>query len=167
MSSNLAVNDRYAAAVRSEVSFRVSEPAEVCRINPLVARVKDRVRNLGYPASAMELDIPLALTEALANAVVHGNKSDPRKRVVLAVEATECVFRCSVTDQGGGFDYSSVPPPGFGEEEPLSHGRGIMLIRSLMTEVSYNRAGNQIRMALKFDHGNCNDPQQRRLMHGK
>lgn len=153
MSSGLAVNDRY--TVGTGISFRISETAGVNRISPIVAFVKERLSGLGYPQSAMDLDIPLALTEALANAVVHGNKRDPRKRVILAVNATECVFRCSVTDQGPGFDHSSVQAPDFGEEQPLNHGRGIFLIKSLMTEVSYNRSGNQIRMLLRFNHGNC------------
>jgi len=153
MTSNLAVSERY--SVDDGVSFRISEPAEVCRINPMVASVKDRVRDLGYPQSAMDLDIPLALTEALANAIVHGNKNNPKKRVVLAVEANECVFRCSVTDQGPGFDHSTVPAPDFEAGDPLTHGRGLFLIKSLMTEVSYNRSGNQIRMTLRLNHENC------------
>ena|SRR5262245_34923489 len=134
----------------SHVSFAFSEPAEVWRIEQIVRRVKTKIRDLGYPQSVMDLDIPLALTEALANAVIHGNHSNPDKQVFVSVSASTSLFRCSVADEGPGFDYSSCGDIEVPDDEPLTHGRGIYLIKTLMSEVSFNKDGNEIDMTLRF-----------------
>jgi anti-sigma regulatory factor (Ser/Thr protein kinase) len=100
----------------------------------------------------MGLDIPLALTEALANAVVHGSSLDSSKRVLVSIKASRNVFSCAITDEGPGFDHTSAPEFSATDDYPLTHGRGIFLIKNLMSRVSFNPAGNQIRMRLVLPH---------------
>jgi serine/threonine-protein kinase RsbW len=87
--------------------------------------------------------IGVAVQEALANAIVHGNLSDPEKTVRISITVNEnCDLLVSVKDSGSGFDPSSLPNPIAVENLLASHGRGIFLIRQLMDEVDF-----------KFDHG--------------
>ena len=101
-------------------------------------------------AGEKETAIELALTEALANAVVHGAKADPSKII-------ECDVACDenhrmlivVRDPGEGFDPSNIPNPVIGENLYSSHGRGIYLINQLMDEVKYLKNGTEIQMIKK------------------
>jgi serine/threonine-protein kinase RsbW len=87
--------------------------------------------------------IGLALREALANAIVHGNHCDPEKAVCIFVVVNEnCDLLASVKDSGSGFDPSELRNPTAAENLLAPHGRGIFLIRHLMDEVDF-----------KFDHG--------------
>jgi serine/threonine-protein kinase RsbW len=98
-------------------------------------------------ATGKEDDIELALTEALANAVVHGAKEDPSKTV-------ECIVACDeqrgmlimVRDPGPGFDPKAIPNPCNGSNIYSNHGRGIFLINQLMDEVAFHKNGTEIHM---------------------
>jgi serine/threonine-protein kinase RsbW len=91
--------------------------------------------------------IELALTEALANAVVHGAKADPSQII-------ECDVACDeergmlivVRDPGKGFDPQNIPNPIQGENIFSNHGRGIYLINQLMDEVKFAKNGTEIHM---------------------
>lgn len=87
--------------------------------------------------------VELALREALANAIVHGNNSDPEKSVRLCVGiGPDCNVLIVVKDAGSGFDPSQLPNPVIGENVFAAHGRGIFLINRLMDNVNFS-----------FDHG--------------
>jgi len=98
-------------------------------------------------ADGKEQAIELALSEALANAVVHGCKSDPSKVV-------ECDVACDqnhsllivVRDPGEGFDPGSIPNPVVGQNIYSGHGRGVYLITQLMDEVKFLKNGTEIHM---------------------
>ncbi len=88
--------------------------------------------------------VQLAVEEALVNAIKHGNRSDPGKTVTVSCWLSEDLFRIEIEDQGDGFDPATVPDPTSPErlEEPT--GRGIMLMRTFMTKVTYNAKGNAV-----------------------
>lgn len=130
-------------------SFSIVIPSDIAYINDIIVIVRQRLSKLQYPLTLVEFDIPLAITEALANAIIHGNRRDSNKTVKLSITATPYVFICIVTDMGEGFNYPSLSPIPDGVDDPPSSGRGISLIRSMMSRVSFNRSGNQIRMVLK------------------
>lgn len=98
-------------------------------------------------AEGNEFQIELALREALANAIVHGCKNDPSKKVECCVACTESSdVVILVRDPGEGFIPSAVPNPLAAENVHATHGRGIYLINQLMDEVSFERNGAEIRM---------------------
>lgn len=90
--------------------------------------------------------IKLALEEALANAIKHGNAGDPDKHVTLEFCIEEDQVRISISDEGGGFDPEQVPDPTLDENLTKPYGRGVMLMRTYMDEVSYNASGNCVTM---------------------
>ena len=91
--------------------------------------------------------IKLALEEALANAIKHGNSGDPDKHVIVEFSIEDDRFQISISDEGGGFDPEDVPDPTLDENLTKPYGRGVMLMRTYMDEVSYNEAGNCVTMS--------------------
>lgn len=92
------------------------------------------------------IDVVVALDEAIVNAIKHGNGYDPGKRVTIVAEITSGEARFEVADEGAGFSVQDVPDPCAPENLLRTSGRGILLIRSIMDEVSYNDRGNAITM---------------------
>jgi serine/threonine-protein kinase RsbW len=90
----------------------------------------------------------VGVAEALANAMIYGNGSDPSKRVRVEVELDPERINVRVVDQGKGFVPGSVPDPTLPEHLEATGGRGLFLIRSLMDEVDFNECGNCIRLTL-------------------
>ena len=88
--------------------------------------------------------VRLALEEALVNAVKHGNRGDPAKRVRLRFRVMAGRFVAEVEDEGGGFDPQQVPDPFAPENRERDGGRGLLLIRHYMSWVRYNAAGNRV-----------------------
>jgi serine/threonine-protein kinase RsbW len=93
------------------------------------------------------LEIVLAVQEALANAVVHGCGNDSSKNVACRLQCEdEGRIVITVTDPGPGFSPESIAAPTRSENLHTDHGRGVYLIRQLMDEVRFARAGSEIRM---------------------
>jgi serine/threonine-protein kinase RsbW len=94
-----------------------------------------------------ELDVELALREVLANAVLHGNRQDPEKRIHISC----CIHfggdvSIVVKDEGKGFDPSKIPDPTAIDNIESHHGRGIYLMRTLMDEVHFEQGGAEVHM---------------------
>ncbi len=90
--------------------------------------------------------VRVAVEEALTNAMQHGNRDDPDKTVTLEYAVEPDSVLIEIEDQGLGFDPGAVPDPTRDENVDIPSGRGIMLIRAYMTEVSFSTEGNRIRM---------------------
>jgi serine/threonine-protein kinase RsbW len=139
-------SDLAATEQPSPTHFEVSLHADVATISPVVTWVMRLVSELDY-AAGKEFEIEMALREALANAILHGCKSDPTKKVECSVTADrERGILIVVRDPGQGFDPSSVPLPTDGASLISDHGRGIYLINQLMDEVKHERNGSEIHM---------------------
>ncbi len=90
--------------------------------------------------------VQLALEEAIANAVEHGNRRDPAKKVDVSAEISVERVLLSVRDEGEGFDESATPNPTLDENLEIPTGRGLLLIRSFMTNVWRGLNGAEIFM---------------------
>ncbi len=89
--------------------------------------------------SEMEHWIGMALREAVANAIKHGNRLDTRKRVYLAFEGEGDELTIVVGDEGEGFDPARVADPLAPENHMRTSGRGIFYIKTFMDEVGFSR----------------------------
>lgn len=84
----------------------------------------------------------IALNEAVSNAIKHGNKFDPNKKVHLAVETKDDRFLCfTIKDQGEGFHPSNIPDPTSLDRIAEPNGRGVFLINKLADIVNYSENG--------------------------
>jgi serine/threonine-protein kinase RsbW len=128
------------------LKLKITLAADRNAIDPVVQGIMDVVRNTQC-AIGKEDAIELALTEALANAVVHGAKGDPKKIVECDVACDETRgMLIVVRDPGPGFDPNAIPSPVVGENIYSNHGRGIFLINELMDEVQFHNNGKEIHM---------------------
>lgn len=90
--------------------------------------------------------VHLALEEAFLNAVKHGNKMDPTKKVVFEYLVDDEKVEIRMEDEGRGFNPDSIPDPRTGENLYRPEGRGLLLIHAYMHLVEYNEQGNRVRM---------------------
>jgi serine/threonine-protein kinase RsbW len=88
----------------------------------------------------------IALREALANAVIHGNHENPRKHVHVTCRCEPAGVSIAVKDQGRGFDINTLADPTAPENIGSVHGRGIYLMKALMDEVRFEEGGAVVRM---------------------
>ena len=137
------------SGVRIEETFS----AKVENIEPMVQRVTDLAREL-HCDEGKDMEIGLALQEALANAIVHGCQSDPSLTVTCRVEFPRPQeMLIVVRDSGPGFEPKDVPDPLSAEGLQSNHGRGIRLIRGLMDEAHYERGGTELHMKVALQGG--------------
>jgi serine/threonine-protein kinase RsbW len=128
------------------LKLKVTLAADPNAIEPVVEGVMEIVREMQC-AAGNEDAIELALSEALANAVVHGAKADPSKIIECDVGCDESRgMLIVVRDPGQGFDPNAIPSPVCGESIYSDHGRGIYLINELMDEVKFAKNGTEIHM---------------------
>ena len=132
------------------VEWQHSIPSRVASISPYVDQLMRFIKGFMNKLGAMEegeVDIELALREALANAVVHGNHEDPHKRIYVTCRCQmDGEVSITVRDEGDGFNSPAVPDPTDPHRRLLSNGRGIYLMRALMDEVFFEEHGNVVHM---------------------
>ena len=91
-------------------------------------------------------NILIALTEAVNNAITHGNQLNPDKKVNLNMETTTKDVEFTIKDEGTGFDYDNVPDPTLPENLEKLSGRGIFLMKSLADQVDFEENGRIIKL---------------------
>jgi serine/threonine-protein kinase RsbW len=139
-----ASNRQYDNELAELLNLRMpAESASVAAISDAISECLVRLK----VSEEKQLEIGLAVQEALSNAVVHGCKKDASKEI-------HCRLQCDpqgriaiiVTDPGPGFSPELGADPTQGENVYADHGRGVYLIRQLMDEVHFENGGNEIRM---------------------
>ena len=93
-----------------------------------------------------ETDVLIALQEALANAVLHGCRNDPSKTVFCRVEVDSGAYTITIRDPGPGFDVAAATHATEAGANYTPHGRGIILMRSLMDDVVYRNGGAEVQL---------------------
>jgi serine/threonine-protein kinase RsbW len=135
------------------VEIRQSFPSKVAAISPFVDQLMRFILNFRM-ADGSEIDIEMALREALANAVIHGNGDDSCKSVYVTGRCyMDGEVSITIRDQGRGFDSNAVLDPTLLENLLFTHGRGIYLMKTLMDEVSFEEGGSVVRMRKNSNFG--------------
>ena len=88
-------------------------------------------------------NIMISVTECISNAIVHGNQSDSSKLVPLELQMEPGLLRCSIEDEGNGFDFNQLPDPTDPENLEKTGGRGIFLMKHLSDEVKFEDGGKK------------------------
>ena len=152
-----------------ETRFRFALANDDSLVAPLIRRLEEVVREMGLCDETELIRVAVALREAIVNAIDHGNleldselrQDDERiyhrladerrklspyreRRVQIDVGVTRTAATFTICDQGPGFDPSRLPDPTDPANLCRIGGRGLLLIRTLMDEVSFNATGNQI-----------------------
>ncbi len=117
-----------------------SDFQHVHRVESLIDKVCDQLNvKEDYYGNVL-----IAVTEAVNNAILHGNNSNPELNVDLFVGDKETDFCFSVKDNGTGFDFSNIADPTSPENIEKADGRGIFLMRSLAEEVEFLDNGRNV-----------------------
>lgn len=98
----------------------------------------------------LEANILVSLSESVNNAIVHGNKKDPSKKVKIQMNRAGNQLVFTVEDEGEGFDSSAVEDPTAPENLEKPSGRGIFLMRSLADKVEFEDGGRKVNIAFNL-----------------
>jgi serine/threonine-protein kinase RsbW len=116
-------------------------PSDLSYVLGINYKISMLLREFGFPQQDSRINIPLACDEAITNAIIHGNKSHPDKKVNIQIYISNSRFRMRVRDQGDGFDFDSLADPRKGDNVHRSSGRGVFLIRNIMNTADYKEGG--------------------------
>ncbi len=126
-------------------------PSDVRFIERVVEAVRAECRHMRYPERHVTLNVPVALTEALSNAILRGNGERRDRSVLIRARVDDVQLIIEVTDEGQGFDLEAcLVDPTTPERLLDEEGRGLYLMSKLMDQVERMQAqrGNLVRMIL-------------------
>ena len=122
-------------------------PSDMAEARRVQAEIESALQGIALFSEREIFGIKLAVEEALINAIKHGNQMDRGKKVHVIYHVRADRFEVQITDEGAGFDPDDVPDPTAPENLERPCGRGLLLMRSYMTEVVYHDRGRAVRMA--------------------
>lgn len=93
--------------------------------------------------------ILVSTLEAVNNAILHGNKSNPQKVVDIEIAFKTNILKITVKDEGQGFNPEEVPDPTLPENIEELNGRGVYLMSRLSDKLKYSKKGNTVTMTFK------------------
>ena len=125
-----------------------SNQKEISRIEKFLRQVSDQL----HIDDGIMYRVLVSCTEAVNNAIVHGNKSDHDKKVIIRCCVKNKILTIYVTDEGKGFDSESLQDPREEKNLMKESGRGIFLMRSLMDQVKFKhlKSGSVVEMKMKL-----------------
>jgi serine/threonine-protein kinase RsbW len=97
-------------------------------------------------------NIMIAVTEAVNNAIKHGNQNNSSKNVSLSLSLNEGLLKFTVEDEGPGFDYHKLPDPTAPENISKPGGRGIFLMKHLSDEVNFKENGKVVELSFYMNN---------------
>jgi serine/threonine-protein kinase RsbW len=137
------------------VSLQVDIPSDVAYIERVVELVRHPCVELSYNKHQLALNVPVALSEALSNAILRGNHEDPGKRVHVRADVDAIRLVVEIADEGDRFDLDANTRDATDVENlEREDGRGLFLMRKLMDDVerfdapSQRDTGNVVRLTL-------------------
>jgi serine/threonine-protein kinase RsbW len=119
--------------------------SEIQNIN-IVEKLIDEISTRYNIHSDVYGKLLLAVVEGVNNAIVHGNKLQKDKDVVVEYDVNDEEILFQISDSGEGFDYSNLPDPTTPENIERTHGRGIFLMNHLSDKLEFNEPGNMVKM---------------------
>lgn len=122
-----------------------SNAQSINQVTDLVAQVSETLRLTPDTFG----NVLVSLTEAVNNAIIHGNKQDESKYVEVMMQQKADKLSVTVKDQGKGFDYSSVADPTEAANLCRCGGRGVFLMRQLSQNCKFSENGRVVNM--EFD----------------
>lgn len=119
-----------------------SNPKNVLKVESYLKIVKSEYGQLSdrYP------DILISLTEAVNNAIIHGNKADESKKVKIECEEETTGLTFTISDEGNGFNPKEVPDPTHEDNLECCGGRGVFIMSQLADKVFFKNNGSRVEM---------------------
>ena len=131
--------------MKEEIKFQ----SKIENIN-IVEKLVDEISATQNLSSEIYGNLLVAMVEAVNNAIIHGNKLDESKEVIVNYGLEDGFFWFNVKDQGPGFDFNSLPDPTLPENIEKPHGRGIFLMSHLVDEIKFEENGTKVCLRIKI-----------------
>lgn len=131
--------------MKEEIKFQ----SKIENIN-IVEKLVDEVSAKQNLSSEIYGNLLVAMVEAVNNAIIHGNKLDETKEVILNYGIEDNYFWFNIKDQGNGFDFKNLPDPTSPENIEKPHGRGIFLMSHLVDEITFEENGSKVCLKIKI-----------------
>lgn len=123
-----------------------SQPESIAQLELLIEEIADK-----YQVSEDTFaNMMTCLSEAVNNAIMHGNKQDPNKKVIINAEVDSRRIIWTVADEGPGFNPDQIPDPTAPENLESLSGRGVFIIKQLADQCVFNDKGNEIELHFKI-----------------
>ena len=106
----------------------------------------DNSRDAYHISDDLYGNILVALTEAVDNAIQHGNDNDKEKKVRLTCASNHTEISFVIEDEGKGFDFNTLPDPTSNENILKPNGRGIFLMKHLSDVLKFENQGKKVEM---------------------
>lgn len=116
---------------------------------PKVEKLLDRLSKYFHLNEEKAENIAIVLTELVNNAIIHGNKNNPDKKVTIKARCYPDRVEISVKDQGTGFDQSKLRDPRDPENIWRENGRGIFLVKNLIDKVEFHPTTTGMEIIIK------------------
>ena len=123
-----------------------SKPESITQLETLIEHIADK-HNVSEDTFA---NMMTCLNEIAINAIVHGNKLDESKKVIVNAEVDSKKVVWTITDEGEGFDYDHLPDPTAEENLENLTGRGVFIVKQLADQCVFNTKGNEVELHFKI-----------------
>lgn len=123
-----------------------SKPESITLLEELIEKIADK-HNVSEDTFA---NMMTCLNEIAINAIIHGNKLDESKKVIINAEVDTKRVVWTVTDEGPGFDYDHLPDPTAVENLENLTGRGVFIVKQLADQCVFNTKGNEVELHFKI-----------------
>ena len=147
--SNLMQNNMQQANLQTTDLYTLqlpSVPESITTLENLIEEIADKYK----VSEDVFANMMTCLNEALNNAILHGNKQDPNKKVIINAEVDGRRISWTITDEGKGFDYVHLADPTAPENLEALTGRGVFIIKHLADQCVFNAAGNEVELLFKI-----------------
>ena len=143
------LNDMDQSNVQTSEMYTLQLPSKqesITLLENLIEEIADK-HNISEDTFA---NMMTTLSEATINAIVHGNKLDPNKKVIINAEIENRRIVWTVTDEGEGFDYNNLADPTAPENLENLTGRGVFIMKHLADQCIFNTKGNEVELHFKI-----------------
>lgn len=127
---------------------KIQIESEISNIRIVENAIDDAIGEIGISKESYG-KILVSTLEAVNNAIIHGNRSNPAKKVEILISYKVDILKIKIRDQGNGFNPDEVPDPTFPENLEALNGRGVFLMMRLADEIKYSKKGNTVTMTFK------------------
>jgi serine/threonine-protein kinase RsbW len=123
-----------------------SKPESITQLETLIEQIADK-HQVSEDTFA---NMMTCLNEIAINAIVHGNKLDESKKVIVNADVDAKRVIWTITDEGEGFDYDHLPDPTAEENLENLTGRGVFIVKQLADQCIFNTKGNEVELHFKI-----------------
>ena len=137
------------ANVQTGELFTLQLPSKYESITLLESLIEEVADKYQIPEDTFA-NMMTCLNEVVMNAIVHGNKMDEHKKVIVNAEIDHKRIMWTIADEGNGFDYNNLPDPTAEENLENLTGRGVFIVKQLSDQCIFNASGNEVELHFKI-----------------